>query len=205
MGIFRKNEKIEGEIGYFNLQEWWLDDLTKEEKNVILSIYKPLGAGEGSLIKGKIFSTNQTAIGLLSGLSSWFKKPECREISYKIIKKAEELASDRNPVLDLHFLYQSKIEIYYRNRDNDEFALSSAIEACKQQIGISEKAKEAFIKEMGLPLPMHIGYKQLCIIMEKQKNFEEVIRLSRIAKEQGWNGDWDKRIEKCKKKIENIK
>ena len=52
---------------------------------------------------------------------------------------------------------------------------------------------------------MHVRYKQLCIIMEKQKNFEEVIRLSRIAEEQGWNGDWDKRIEKCKKKMRNIK
>jgi hypothetical protein len=205
MSLFRKNKKIEGEIGYYGLQEWWLSDLTKEEQNVILSVYNPLGIGEDSLIKGKIFSTSQTVIGLLSGLSGWFKKPEYREIGYKIIKKAEELASDKIPFLDLHFLYQPKIQIYYRNRDNDEFALSLAIEACKQQIGISEKAKEAFIKEMGLPLPGHVGYKQLCIIMEKQKNYEEVIRLSKIAKEQGWSGDWDRRIEKCKKKMENIK
>ena len=205
MSLFRKNKKIEGEIGYFGLQEWWLSELTKEERNVILSVYNPLGIGEDSLIKGKIFSTSQTVIGLLSGLSGWFKKPEYREIGYKIIKKAEELVSDKISFLDLHFLYQSKIQIYYRNRDNDEFALSSAVEACKQQIGISEKAKEAFIKEMGLPLPGHVGYKQLCIIMEKQKNFEEVIRLSKIAKEQGWSGNWDKRIEKCKKKMGNIK
>lgn len=205
MSLFRKNNKIEGEIGYFGLQEWWLSELTKEERNVILSVYNPLGIGEDSLIKGKIFSTSQTVIGLLSGLSGWFKKPEYREIGYKIIKKAEELVSDKISFLDLHFLYQSKIQIYYRNRDNDEFALSSAIEACKQQIGISEKAKEAFIKEMGLPLPWHLGYKQLCIIMEKQKNFEEVIWLSKIAKEQGWSGDWDKRTEKCKKKMGNIK
>lgn len=205
MSLFRKNKKIEGEIGYFGLQEWWLSDLTKEEQHVILSVYNPLGIGKDSLIKGKISSTSETVIGLLSGLSGWFKKPEYREIGYKIIKKAEELVSDKISFLDLHFLYQSKIQIYYRNRDNDEFALSSAIEACKQQISISEKAKEAFIKEMGLPLPGHVGYKQLCIIMEKQKNFEEVIRLSKIAKEQGWSGDWDKRIEKCKKKMENIK
>ncbi len=46
---------------------------------------------------------------------------------------------------------------------------------------------------------MHVGYKQLCIIMEKQKNFGEVIRLANIAKAQGWKGDWDRRIEKCEK------
>lgn len=202
--------KIEGEIEYFGLQEWWLNEFTNEEQNVILSIYKPLifgemSSGENLLIKGKIRSSSQTVIGLLSGLSGWFKKPEYRQISYKIIKKAEELASDKTPVLELHFLYQSKIEIFYRNRDNDAFALSSAIEGCKQQIGISEKAKRAFLREFNGPLPMHVGYKQLCIIMEKQKNYEEVIRLSRIAKEQGWNGDWDKRIENCKKKMEFIK
>jgi len=197
--------EIEGEIGYFGLQEWWQSALTQEERNTILSIYKPLGFGENALINGKIYSTSQTVVGLLRGLSSWFKKPEYRQICYKIIKKAEELASDKTPVLDLHFLYSSKIQIYYQNRDKDPFALSLAIEACKQQIGISEKAKRAFLKEFYGPLPSHVGYSQLCIIMEKQKNYEEVIRLSRIAKEQGWNGDWDKRIEKCKKKMEKIK
>jgi hypothetical protein len=195
--------KIGGKIEYFGLQEWWLNNLTTEEQNIIRSIFKPMGSREDPLTQGKIHSSSQNVIGLISALSGWFKKPEYRKIGYKIIKKAEELTSDKIPVLDLHFFYQSKIEIYYRNRDIDEFALSSAIEACKQQIGISEKAKKAFIKEMGI-LPSHVGYKQLCIIMEKQKNFEDMIRLSKIAKEQGWNGDWDSRIEKSKKKMENI-
>ena len=91
------------------------------------------------------------------------------------------------------------MNIFYRNRDDDASALSLAIEACKQQIAISEKAKREFLKEYNAPLPMHVGYKQLCIIMEKQKNFGEVIRLANIAKAQGWKGDWDRRIEKCEK------
>jgi hypothetical protein len=78
--------------------------------------------------------------------------------------------------------------------------LPLAIEACKQQIAVSEKAKIAFLKEY-CSLPSHEGYKQLCIIMEKQKNYDEVIRLSKIAKGQGWVGDWDKRIEKCEKRL----
>lgn len=53
MSLFRKNKKIEGEIGYFGLQEWWLSELTKEERNVILSVYSPLGIGEDSLIWNK--------------------------------------------------------------------------------------------------------------------------------------------------------
>jgi len=47
----------------------------------------------------------------------------------------------------------------------------------------------------------HTGYKQLCIIREKQGNWQEVIRLAEQAKAEGWEGDWDKRIEKAKKKL----
>ena len=200
--FFNSNKKVEGEIAYFKLQKWWLNSLSKEERRIILSIYKPLSTGQVSLTKGKIYSTTQTSIGFLTGLSSWFKKPEYRTIGYKIIKKAEELISKNSKILDLHFLYYSKILTYYRNRDNDNFALPKAIEACEQQISISVEAKRSFIKNIGEQLPIHTGYKQLCIIMEKQKNYEEVIRLSKIAKKQGWNGDWDKRILKCEKRIE---
>lgn len=47
---------------------------------------------------------------------------------------------------------------------------------------------------------MHIGCKQLCRIMEKQKNFEEVIQLSKIIRKQGCGGAWDRRIAKCEEK-----
>jgi len=106
--------------------------------------------------------------------------------------------------LDRHFLYQAKIELYYRNRDIDSFALSKAVEACNQQISISEEAKKAFIKEYDELLTAHVGYKQLCIIMEKQKYYEEVIKIAKAAKKQGWNGDWDNRIERSEKKIKSV-
>jgi hypothetical protein len=104
-------------------------------------------------------------------------------------------------ILDQHFFYLTKIETSYRDRETDDSALLIAIEACKQQISISEKAKRAFLRVYkGAPLPSHTGYKQLCIILEKQKKFDEVIRLAGNAKKQGWMGDWDRRIERCMKK-----
>jgi len=51
-------------------------------------------------------------------------------------------------------------------------------------------------------LGVHTGYYQLCIIIEKEGNWQEVIRLAEQAKSEGWKGDWDKRIEKAKKKLE---
>ncbi|MDR1398623.1 MAG: hypothetical protein LBJ41_01695 [Treponema sp.] len=50
-------------------------------------------------------------------------------------------------------------------------------------------------------MPVHTGYKQLCIICEKQGFWDEVINIAEQAKEEGWRGDWDKRIEKANKKL----
>lgn len=200
MRLFKKNDKVEGSIGFFGLQDWWLNEFTDEERTNILSIYQPLGSDSETLIKGKSHTT-RSVVALLGSLAGWFKKPEHRLIGYKILKKAEELVSIKIPVLDRHFLYQVKIELYYRNRDNDSYALEKAIEACQQQIALSEEAKMAFQKEYGQQLPSHVGYKQLCIIMEKHGQFDEAIVLAKTAKIQGWNEDWDKRIDKLRKKI----
>jgi hypothetical protein len=53
-------------------------------------------------------------------------------------------------------------------------------------------------------LGIHAGYNQLSIIREKQGNWLEVIKLAKQAKAEGWAGDWDKRIEKAKKKLSEI-
>lgn len=192
-------DSVGGHIDYYNLQNWWLNTLTADERNTLLTLFKPLGFSSDSLNHGKIRSSSQSVVSYLSNLSGWVKKPEYRKIGYKLIEKAESSVSNRTPIMDRHFLYQAKLELYYRNRDIDDFALTSAIDACKQQIALSTKAKQAFLKELG-QLPSHKGYEQLCIIMEKQKKYDEVIRLANEAKAQGWTGDWDKRIEKCMKK-----
>jgi hypothetical protein len=50
-------------------------------------------------------------------------------------------------------------------------------------------------------LGIHTGYNQLCIICEKRGNWQEVVRLAEQAKAEGWVGNWDKRIEKARKKL----
>ena len=62
------------------------------------------------------------------------------------------------------------------------------------------KSKDDFVIVPG-ELGIHIGYNRLCIIREKQGNWQEVIRLAEQAKSEGWVGDWDKRIEKARKKL----
>jgi len=201
-GFLKHNTEIKGEIGYFGLSEWWLSEFSDEERKHIIEIFQPLGSNGESLIKGEILNTSQTAIGLLSALAGWFNNEKDRTIAYKMLKKAEEIINDKTDILDIHFLFNSKIEIYYRQRKVDSNALNEAIKACKQQIQIAPQAADAFRKEYkDSPLPVHNGYEQLTIIEEKEKNYNSVIDLSKKALEEGWNGTWEKRIERCKKEI----
>jgi len=107
---------------------------------------------------------------------------------------------DNSRILDLHFLYQHVIETYYPDREIPEF-YEKAIWGCKKQIELAKQAKQAFIDEWGdESLPSHVGYKQLAIVLEKEKKYDEAIYLCKQAKYEGWSGDWDKRIERCEKK-----
>ena len=189
-----------GLIKYFGLTDWWLTAFTEEERRKIVSTFQPLGAPPNSLIVGDITHTSGTAASLLSALSGWFRKREDKSIACRIIEKAEEVAPQAD-VLDRHFLYQAKIQTYYPFRDEDNFALRRAIEGCEQQIKMSSEAASAFREKYPSELPAHVGYQQLAIIREKQGDFESAINLSQKAFEEGWSGDWENRIERCKKKL----
>lgn len=112
---------------------------------------------------------------------------------------------------DIHLQIGFKIESSYKKRTADPKALQQTIDYCLQQINIAEEAKDVWIKEqklLGLDphlLPFHKGYTQLCTILEKQKRFDELIKLATQAREQGWRGDWDKRIQRAEIKVNKIK
>jgi len=187
-----------GRLNYFGLTEWWNSEFSNEEKDHIV---KTLPDGE-SLIRGGISYISGTAIDLLSGLAGWFNNDIDKTIAYRILKKAESMITDSTDIIAVHFFFNSKLKIYYRNRNNDPEALQEAIRACKQQIAIAPRVADAFRKEYkGSVLPRHVGYEQLAIIEEKEKKWGSVISLSKEAMEHGWNGDWDKRIKRCEKKL----
>lgn len=194
--FFKKKPKINGAIAYFNLQDWWLNELTENERNLILE--KAPG-----IIEGNISSTSRTVVSLLTGMVGMFAKPqEVRFSGYKLIQKIESLIDSNTSALDIHFLYSTKVEFSYKDRDTRENGLEYAIEACNQQIEFASKAANAFKKSYkNSPLPSHKGYTQLAIVKEKQKDYQTVITICKKANSQGWAGDWDKRIERCQIKL----
>jgi len=87
-------------------------------------------------------------------------------------------------------------------RDSNENAIEKTIGYCRKQISIAANVAQDMKREFpNSELPSHVGYKQLTIILEKKKHFNEVIELCRQAQAQGWNGDWEKRILRSKKKL----
>jgi len=200
LDIFRRKPKIKGTIGYFGLTEWWMSTFSEAERKYIEKKFQPLGGSGDSITKGDISVRSDTAVGFLHNLAGWFDKNEDRYLAYRILEKAEELIHQSAKPLDIHFFYNSKIEIFYKDRDNPE-ALEKAICACRKQINYAPNAAKAFKMEYNDEfLPSHRGYKQLAIILEKQKKYSDAIALCTQAMDQGWFGDWQKRIERCKKK-----
>ena len=171
--IFKKN--VKGYIGYYGLEDWWNITFTNEEKEYIINTYKPIGdslSGEIKilgevLIKGNIEFTSQSKIFFLVLLSSWFSSSNSVGIGLKIIEEVERLTigNRNNNPLDEHFAHGAMIKIYYKLRDSEKSYFEKAVNACKSQIRISLKSKEAFLKEnKGSPLPRTIGFQQLAII-----------------------------------------
>ena len=207
-GLFNKKFEIKGQIGYFELQDWWLLTFSKTERDRIEDIFKPLGGDPNSkpLTEGDISWTSQTATGLLGSLAGWFNNPRDRGIAKKIITKAIEISPTDKNILDLHFALSEKMVIYYRERETSHKAMETAIKACEEQIALASQAIKAFFIEYpDQELPAHAGYRQLRIILEKQGKFDEAIKLCEQAKGQGWSDDWDKQIITLKKKKSKTK
>lgn len=194
--LFKKREKVEGEIGYFNLQDWWLTTFTEKERDHIQEILQ-----NNSLTNGKISSTSQTSGGLLMSLAGWFNNPRDRYLAKKIIEKAYQESKKSSNILDLHFTLHTITEIYYPDRDSEPNAWDKAIKACEEQISIAPQAAKGFLKiYSSQELPAHTGYNQLVIILKKQGNYKRAIQLCEQAREQEWSGDWENKIEDIKKK-----
>lgn len=121
------------------------------------------------------------------------------------------------PLMQKHFELLEAIQSNYKLRDKEPGALEKAIAACNQQISIAPEVAQLFhqefeelnqfaveqgkqlLSETAAALPTHTGYIQLAIIREKQGRLAEAICLCREAQEQGWAGDWEKRIARCQK------
>ena len=193
-----------------NLLAWWETEFSPEEQNYILTKYKPMtlgGAIEGERTDlSRIIRPDGSlgSISSLTALSTWFLTGDEVPLARRILAKAvERRESETGSVVDRHFIYGLMIKVYYRDRNRDNNALALAIQTCKEQIAIAPQAIREWPEYLKAPdggLPSHSGFEQLAIILEKNKDYQGAIQLSQQALRQGWAGDWEKRIVRCRKR-----
>jgi len=188
-------ENIESVIDKCGLKEWWNEEFSEKEREIIAD-------NTGTL---RISSTSIP--GMLSNIVKksdfgYNSIKENRNIIQKFYEKSDQLFENSEDIIDRHFFYNDSIRFYYFDRENKE-SMKKAIEACRKQIDIAPSAAEIFKKLHG-PMPEHTGYKQLAIILDKQNKYDEAIKICKQAESEGWSGDWIPRItryEKAKAKI----
>ena len=176
---------IKGPIGTLGLEDWFTTALDDEEQGFLTVAYARLANRDVLVTEDSVDiyaqrSVRQGRMGWrFGGLAHTFRDPEYRHIARRIIQKGEQVCI--SDVLDLHFVYAWMIDIYYRDRDTTPTGLAETISACQKQIDISDAAKEAFLSAPPThpydylwkdpELPGHPGYRRLCIIREKQREY----------------------------------
>lgn len=200
---------VQGLIAYFNLADWWLSAFSPEERDWIESehVRCALTVGQANprpLTTGTVVQTSQTSTMLLRKIACAAYRTS-REKALGVFRKAEEdglskLHLNTRYIVDLHFVYHNMIELNYRDRERLPDALEIAIDACRKQIALAPRAAEVFRREWKL-IPRPLGFWQLAVILEKEGNYDEAIALATQALEQGWAGDWEERIARCKQRL----
>jgi hypothetical protein len=182
------------------LTEWWLAAFTPDERTLIAERFRPLGSSKTWLTRDEVLAVPGDLVPFLTNLAGWFQSGSERHLAAKMLAKAEQLVAQgttRN-ILDLHFMFMAEIQTNYRDRESRPGALNATIRACYSQIAISGKAKTAFKRAYGDPIPSHTGFRQLAVIREKLGEFDEAIALCGRARDEGWMGDWEARMSRCR-------
>lgn len=198
----KKQPRVGGTIAELGLENWWLNEFTEEEREIIRNKFKPMNQTKDfSIDQGKEKAVSRDSFSFLTDLAGWFSTSDLAGLGEKMLDEAEQMMTEKTPILDQHFFWQQRIKTSYVRRDTVPTALNRTIGYCEKQIELSEKAKGAFFNDGLDHLPAHIGYKQLAIILEKQGELEKALEITKKAEKQGWNNDNLKRIERLQKKL----
>lgn len=193
----------EGALGLFGLWDWWNETFTADQRTRVLEEYNPFFSDSAASPLTNGYPSFGSARYFLSSTAMWFNNPSGFEIALKFMDKAQSYPISSLSLIRYHFDCMERIRFYYRWRSELDGALQSAIEACKEQIGIAEDVARQFLLEDNY-VPSHTGYEQLAIIYEKQKDYQSAIDVCEIGRSQGWANDFEKRLSRLRKKIAAI-
>jgi len=161
------------------------EKLTPKEIKLIKSHFFPMETIEE-------YIDNETPY---SNLISWLERlnePENFDLCKRVFSIIDDYIKLFEPLL-LYIYYEDRLEIYWKNKE-----IENAKIYAQKLIDISDSV----INIPSVISHENKGYKRMIAILTKEKDFEGIIKICQQAKSQYWKGDWDKRIEKAKEKLE---
>jgi len=172
--------EVQGLIGFYKLQDWWVSSFTNEEREYINSCYQPMETLPHTLTRGTILERQQPAPEFLNGLNTWFRSSKDSAVAERIHQKLKELAEE-HPIVKPGYYKGRHFTTYVRD-----------YEALKKERAFSElenllielvKATEAESAASGKGVaPAY--YNELAILYRKQKEYsKEVSILESFAKQ----------------------
>jgi hypothetical protein len=176
-----KQEKVEGLIAYYKLQDWWFSSFTNDEREYIDSRCQSLH----SLTKGTVLERQQPAPEFLNGLNTWFRSNKDSTIAERIHRKLVELGKEF-PIIKPGYYEGRHFTTYVR--DFESLKKSGKFIELENLLLELVKATEAenAVTDMGVA-PAY--YSELAILYRKQKEYsKEISILERFAKQKHARG-----------------
>ncbi len=194
---YRRHE-TEGQLGYFGLGPWWSSVFPKAEQDRIEAAFHhpSVPTGGRPLTRGRGPCYFPSAAVLLSVVAGCLRDaPQDRHRASKILAKAEERAQAEDDIIGLHLVYQEMIRLHSKWRDHSLDALDLIYGACHKQITLSAAAAQALHElHPREPLPAHIGYLTLAVLLEQEGSYSKAIEICKRARDEGWGGNWTWKI-----------
>lgn len=198
--LFQSGENVSNLIGVLGLGEWYRN-LSAERKRKLHKYSTAFGTGgEFNQLDQAVTGTSQSAQDYLKGVGGTAASEKYYEFAEFVLLEA--LKQGDGSATSTHFTYNELIDVYYKQRDDQEDAIEKCIEYCKKDIEIADE----FVDEFG-EVPRIPSFKRLAIIYEKQGRYEEAIevceRALNIGTTDGTKGGFEGRKERLRKKIDD--
>lgn len=197
---FKKEPKYYKKLGLIKLWE----NFSMDEKKVIEYYYKNEILGSIDIYKDEPGLNNYDFKEISSLIYIGIHK-KIYSIAYKSISYKNDNNILGRDAIDTHFFYNSCIELYYKPKNLAVLDIEKAKEYCYLDIQLALKEEDKIRSIGNGDFPFMPSFKQLSIILEKESNYGEAIRICEIAiklnLDDNTKGGYIKRLEKLRKKI----
>lgn len=196
----KKKSKVKGYVKYFDLEDFWLNSLSEEQRNEIKQTYSMgLNTNPDAIDKEDILSASMKSYDFLMLMSECISDAEKKQFLINWAIKEVEKSSD---VIDHHYMYLRAWKQYKHLIKSDQSLYTSFIEILKKDCEIHDEFNRKYYRRYKI-LPTYPSFKELALAYERLGRIEEAIEISQMALKKKVNEktSFERRIAKLEKKL----